>query len=434
MTYIEEWHRQQKALKEADRQKKKGAANNLRNYRSGTQQAAWVQKQKALKDADRQSREVALVCLKSYKGGEHDVKEYERMVAKYRQELIEQSRERALQQHRECHGDTDSAGDMFEENWQEIVEQHIKEFEQMAAEHRLQQFDCIETNPQKELLEAAHTEGGVENGMDKHDPLTVPTPSKFLCSSESRYKAATKVDGREKETLAIEEKEALATAEVETFASEEVETLTTKEMKTLAIEEVKTLATEAVTTLAIDEVERKSPGHSEKSLLHRSKEETKLDDLDPLMPLTPAMEKIMIELDFSFGLIYHNINTPPPTMSACSAAAAKIVPVSLGKTLKHTLHQMTWDSRSNAVVKTVTIDPEFDHDDAIRYVVKGTIPVNVHISVNQDQNGQRLERTLQRSSSTVIIGKRNEEQWRCVRKGEIPSWNNILRQKIGFRV
>src|SRR5210317_1824514 len=89
MSYMDEWQKQQKALRDADREQKQGAAKNLASYRS-KQQGAWQKKQRELKEADRKNREKALESLKKYKGGEHDIKEYQRIIAQYKKQLLEQ--------------------------------------------------------------------------------------------------------------------------------------------------------------------------------------------------------------------------------------------------------------------------------------------------------------------------------------------------------
>lgn len=391
---MEDWQRQQKALKDADRQQKKGAANNLQNYR-GTHQATWARKQKELKEADQRSRDIALASLKSYRGGEHDIKEYERMVAKYRQQLIEQSRER----HQECHLlESESSPGQYEDAWREVVEEHIKEFEQLAAEHALQQFQSLEGSPRRKY------EAVVRNAFPD-----------ATCQEFSKKGESLNSDGFPDEEKALD----LLDQEPSIKASD---------------------LNEALPLNAEEQDEEEKGQESDEAqgrfaLAQSFQSEAKQPDLlgarqDPQDDhlANPAIEqKQLVELDFSFGLIY-GINSPPPSMESCSAAAERIVPVSLGRTLQHTLPNSSWDSTFRAVVKSVKIDPRFDGQGrSNRYVVKGMVPI--HISVGELSSSFHT-RSLDGPRSELIIGRKDEPRWRRVRTADCPSWESILTQKI----
>jgi hypothetical protein len=388
---MEEWQRQQKVLKDADRQQKKGADNMLKNYR-GTQQAAWDRKQKELKAADRHSRDIALSSLKSYRGGEHDIKEYERMVAKYRLQLIQQSRER----HREFHMlETESSTDLYEESWQEIVEQHIKEFEQMAAEHGPQQIQGLKGSPRWPNEEPCHDAFADAHCQDfmKND--------EFINSDG--FPNETKESGQVEEQAFAETYDRKQPAQSLLYETKEEDR--NEEEKEEMMEKNQSLQSET----------------GESDLLVASPE----PQVDYLANIATE-NKRLIELDFSFGLIY-GTDSPPPSIETCSTAAARIVPVSLGKTLKQTLPKAIWDSNFRAVVKSVNIDPTFERQGANRYVVKGTVPI--HISVGDISPSSM--RILDGPRSEIIVGRRDEPNWRRVRKGECPSWSSILTEKMG---
>jgi hypothetical protein len=384
---MEEWQRQQKVLKDADRQQKKGAANMLKNYR-GTQQAAWDRKQKELKAADRRSRDIALASLKSYRGGEHDIKEYERMVAKYRLQLIQQSRER----HREYHMlETESSTDLYDESWQEIVELHIKEFEQMAAEHGPQQIQGLEGSPRWPNEEPCHDAFADAHCQDYEFINSIGSPNEKKESGQVEEKDFAETNGRKQR--------------VQSPLYETKEEDRNEEEKEEIMERNQSLQSET----------------DESDLLVASPE----PQVDYLANIATE-NKRLIELDFSFGLIY-GTHSPPPNSGTCSMAAARIVPDSLGKTLKHTLPKAIWDSNFRAVVKSVNIDPTFERQGANRYVVKGT--VLIHISVGDISPSSM--RTLDGPRSEIIVGRRDEPNWRRVRKGECPSWSSILTEKMG---
>lgn len=93
MSYLIEFQKQQKALKDAERDRKKKASSMLNNYRGGEDDVKEQMRLKALKDADRDNKKKASSNLHSYKGGEHDVKEYERAII---QERVRDKSERRL--------------------------------------------------------------------------------------------------------------------------------------------------------------------------------------------------------------------------------------------------------------------------------------------------------------------------------------------------
>eukprot|EP00980_Cylindrotheca_fusiformis_P029070 scaffold22713_cov139-Cylindrotheca_fusiformis.AAC.7 len=390
---MEEWQRQQRAMKDADRQQKKGAENILKNYR-GTHQAAWDRKQKELKEADRQSRDIAIATLKNYRGGEHDIKEYERMVANYRQQLIEQSRER----HRELQmlDSSDASPGASDEDWKELVEQHIKEFEQLAAEHALEQFQGLEGSPLRRM-EQTKFDGFPDATCQEFKPTNASTHG-FL-DEEKRN------DQSDEELVHVTGRHNIQSEPSLVRSKDD------KELEEEKGEEEKS-----------DESNPTIQAETESSDLLASS----LPQVDLLA--TPSTDnKQLIELDFSFGLIYR-IHSPPPSMDACAAAAERIVPVSLGRTLSQTLPKSVWDSNFQAVVRTVEIDAAFEGNGRTnRYVVKGTVPI--HINMQVVASSSSIDGPVDSPRSELIIGRSDEPRWRRVRTGQYPSWNSILTHK-----
>jgi len=81
MSFLAEWQKQQKALKDAERDNKKNASSLLHNYRGGEHDIKDQQEQKALKDAERDSKNNASSLLHNYRGGEHDIKDQQEQKA-----------------------------------------------------------------------------------------------------------------------------------------------------------------------------------------------------------------------------------------------------------------------------------------------------------------------------------------------------------------
>ena len=94
------------------------------------------------------------------------------------------------------------------------------------------------------------------------------------------------------------------------------------------------------------------------------------------------------------------------------------------------------DSRYTAIVRSVEIDPTFDSPNAIRYIVKGKQPLYVSTksekknTLSEQQQTDTSNEMMERRRSELIIGRRDEKQWRRVREGARPCWDNILKQEV----
>lgn len=86
MSFLSEWHKQQKALKDAERDSKKNASSIMHSYRGGEHALKDIEQTKALKDAERVQKKDASTLLHSYRGCEHDTKGNGRIVTEERKE------------------------------------------------------------------------------------------------------------------------------------------------------------------------------------------------------------------------------------------------------------------------------------------------------------------------------------------------------------
>ena len=86
MSFLGDWHKQQKALKDVERDRKRNASIILRNYRGGEHSIKEVEQQKALKEAERDKKNNASNLLHTYRGGEHDIKDHERVTIEERKQ------------------------------------------------------------------------------------------------------------------------------------------------------------------------------------------------------------------------------------------------------------------------------------------------------------------------------------------------------------
>lgn len=423
MSYMEEWQKQQKAMKDADREQKKGAAENLNSYRS-KQQAAWQKRQQELKEADRKNREKALESLKKYKGGEHDVKEYQRMIAQYRKQLLEESRSLRAQM-AELDG-PDVPNEMTEEAWREDVEQHIAEFERMIRDHGFEGFDELDlssprssvSSPFRGTPDARTSEFSVSgsrpyqehipefpeiDSTTNQEPILKPNPTDLPGDVETTTPTIQPLS----EVIADETEQA-----VDIQQSDEKPPATPSRLGTGTDSDKKELETPDATSRATKTVQS-SPQNSSNSETGQ-------------LQSPPRSVSRLIDLDFSFGIIYPSIS-PAPTIDACSTAAASIVPVSLEKTLQRTLPSASWDSNLQPVLKSVTLDRHFNQPGAIRYVVRGSVPV--HMAINDVPSP--IRRQLEEDGDLLIGSDSEDQRWKRVRNGTSPDWESILSHKMG---
>lgn len=430
MSYMEEWQKQQKALKDEDRQQKKGAATNLNNYRS-KQQGLWQKRQKELKEADRKNRETALASLKKYKGGEHDIKEYQRMVAQYKKQLLEQSKSLHAKL---AELEPDVPTEMTEESWREHVENHIAEFEKMIQDHgfedfkeldlssprhsigsrasgivspdaRSSDFGFLDSTPYQEFIE----EGKTEN----------PSEQKSLVEGFPSVQAADTSD--EMESAKAEAASDTPMADVETGPA------TFEETKDENEDEHKPPATPTRNQPSNDAGKgcQTPDAEARATKTDQSGPENSSKSAVPQLQSPPRSVSRMIDLDFSFGIISPNVS-PAPTIDTCSSVAASIVPVSLEKTIQQTLPTAVWDSTLQPVLKSVKLDRHYHQPGSIRYLVRGSVPVQMAISdMPSPMRRQLLE------EDDLLIESQEHQRWRRVRNGNSPDWASILNHKMG---
>ncbi|CAJ1954647.1 unnamed protein product [Cylindrotheca closterium] len=399
MSYMEEWQKQQKALKEADREQKKGAATILNNYRS-KQQGLWQKRQRELKEADRLNREKALASLKKYKGGEHDIKEYQKMVAQYRKQLLEDSKSLHAKL---AELEPDVPSEMTEESWREHVEQHIAEFEKMIQDHGFEDFKELDLSSPRHSIG-----GGILVSPDARSSDFGISDSKPYQEFIDKVQQTEKGSGQRSNPLMADMESGGTTAqetkdEDKEDANKLPATPTRNEVSSEAKQGYQTPDTTARATKAVQSANSSQPE------VNRS----------------PRSVSRLIELDFSFGIIYPSVS-PAPTIDTCSSAAASIVPVSLEKTLQQTLPTASWDSTLQPSLKSVKLDPHYDQPGSIRYIVRGSVPVQMAINdVTSPMRRQLLE------EDDLLIENQEQQRWRRVRNGNCPDWESILNHKMG---
>lgn len=108
MSFMEEWNRQQKALKDAEKQNRKVAASSWHNFRGRDKQQDFLQSQKAQQQEDKQKKKDVAKDLKSFRGGEIVDQQQEFQLNKSAQKKEELKRTTIPQPTHHFSGETDS--------------------------------------------------------------------------------------------------------------------------------------------------------------------------------------------------------------------------------------------------------------------------------------------------------------------------------------
>ena len=143
----------------------------------------------------------------------------------------------------------------------------------------------------------------------------------------------------------------------------------------------------------------------------------------------------LIEVDFTFGIIYDDSESEPgPT--ECASAAAVIIPHVISEWTNDT--KIVCDSKTPQVIGKIGTDDWYDgdNDGSIRYVVKGSVPVYLFVESSAKEAAEPLQKVLKRrvsfrpisatevesstkeNRSQFIIGTKGQ-QWMRVRDGRL---------------
>jgi hypothetical protein len=386
-----EWQKQQKALKDAERDRKKNASSMLNNYRSGEhdKHIKDQMKQKALKDAERDNKKNASSMLNNYRGGEHDIKE--------------QMKQKAL---KDAERDNKkNASSMLHDFRGGENDKHIQEKMKQKA-----QKDAERDN-KKNASESLHNFRGGED--DKH-------------IQEKMKQKAQKDAERDNKKNASESLHSFRAGEDDKQIKDQMNQKALKD----ADRDNKKIASESLHNYRAGENDVKD---YEQRSIH-----TRTIDGNNLTPISPdaksgvdeshaGQSRKLLSIDFSFGIIYPDDESEPDEKLFASAASS-IVP--------HVISQWTKDSKifcnpkKPEVIGEVATDDWYDSDDSMRYKVKGKVAVQVFAENDADEVSEGLNKVLRRrvsfrpvteadkGTSDSIIGD-GAQKWMRVRDGRL---------------
>jgi len=458
---FEEFQRQQKALKEAERQTKKATADLLAGYRGiGGDEKANEQRKKLaqIRQADRIKKQATANLLAGYRGhGDEKINEQQRKFAEERlaamikkKSLLIQQLQKNSEQHSQ-QGDDDKTNNKTNSQGGGKgvfvggdVHGKVGEIQRRLAEQRLAEEEkakrkLAEKQSRGFTIKRSKDEGGEEEEKDE-EPVV----------QESNKDGEQDQPPKEQETVL--EGDASGRVDQEGDQAQQPKEVLGGDVGGKVDEIQKKLAEQDVV------VEKPKPSNYYKKppTIPKPNENENDDDHRNTIPTTPKknpkteklptitfkkLRRKKIKLDFTFGLI-HDVVTPAPSHEECTAAAAEIVPNGMNgkKTSKGII---SYDPNFPPIVTSIDVDPKFREPDQVRYTVKGKIPLYLIVVVEDDQDydegGKQetpptpmtpsLQGILNRDESfrpnsalkkqqpsEVIVGEAGGSQWKRVRE------------------
>lgn len=373
MSYLIEFQRQQKALRDAERDRKKNASSMLNKYRGGEDDVKEQMRLKALKDADRDNKKNAASMLNQYRGGEHDVKEQMKLKA-----LKDADRDNKKKASSDLH--------KYQSGEHDVKEQM-----------KLKALKDADRDNKKKASSNLHSYRGGEHDVKEYERAVIQEKSRgksehlrssFVASPSAGPKPVVSNVSTDLEKLKID--------------------IENKE-------EAPKVSPKAVS-------KGNALGKYEQSLSNNPTTDTKSTSRDPANARKP------LSIDFSFGIILLD-DEPFPDVEFCEAAASVIIPHAISQWTNET--NIFCNPKTPKITGEIDTDDWYEADDSIRYKVKGTIPVQVFSESSEKEVEEGLKKVLKRRvsfrpydselgpvSAQTIIGD-GDKKWIRVRDGMI---------------
>jgi len=359
--------KQQKALKDAERDRKKNASSLLHSYRGSEHDVKDQKQQKALKDTERESKKNASFFLHNYRGSEHDIKEQTQLKA-----LKEAERENKINASRLLHNYRGGEHDIQDQKQQKFLKDAERESKKNASlllhnykggQHDIKDYERAIIEDQKDSHAREETGQIVKNDSPK-----------------------AKNDTEDSDSNSVN---IISTDSPET--KNEIPIITSNPGKIASSD---SLGSKNVTAGS-------HPGRSKKSLT----------------------------IQFSFGIIYPD-DEPSPTVDKCVLAASAIIPYVISQWANE--RKIFCNPKTPEVFDDIATDDWYDGDDSIRYKVKGDVVVQFFSESSAKEVAEGLQKVLRRhvsfrpvsaletdkSQMQFIIGE-GEHKWIRVREGRL---------------
>lgn len=373
MSYLIEFQRQQKALRDAERDRKKNASSMLNKYRGGEDDVKEQMRLKALKDADRDNKKKASSMLNQYRGNEHDVEEQMKLKA-----LKDADRDNKKKASSDLH--------KYRGNEHDVKEQ--MKLKAMKDAHR---------DNQKKASSNLHSYRGGEHDVKEYERAVIQ--EKARGKSEHRPTSFVVSPGTTPKPVVSNVSAGLDKLKIDIEKKEEAPKASPKPVS-----------------------KGNALGKYEQSLLNSPKTDTKTTSKESANTRKP------LSIDFSFGIILLD-DEPYPDVDFCEAAASVIIPHAVSQWANET--NIFCNPKTPKVVGEIDTDDWYEADDSIRYKIKGTIPVQVFSESSEKEVEEGLKKVLKRRvsfrpydselgpvSAQTIIGD-GDQKWIRVRDGMI---------------
>jgi len=391
MSFLIEFQKQQKALKDAERNRKKNASSMLNNYKGGEHDIKDQKQLKVLKDAERDRKKNASSLLHNYRGGEHDIKD--------------QKEQKALK---------DAQRDS-KKNASELLHNY------KGGEH-----DIKKDQKEQKMLKDAERESKKNASEMLHN-----------------YKGSEHANKEQKQQKILKDAEREskknASEMLHNYKGGEHANRDQTQQKTLkdAERDSKKNASELLHNYKGGEHDVKN---YERDIIEKRKESHARDDTEQHIP--PVETKIdagdspsgkfgksrnSLTIDFAFGIIYPDFE-PEPGLDLCASAASVIIPHAISQWTNET--NILCYAKKPTVIGEIATDDWYDGDESIRYKVKGQVVVQVFAESSVNEVDEGLKKVLRRhvsfrpvsatdeEKSQFTIGE-GEQKWMRVREGRL---------------
>lgn len=421
MSYLIEFQRQQKALRDAERDRKKNASSMLNNYRGSEHDIKEQQKLKALKDAERDNKKNASAMLNNYRGGEHDIKEQKQLKAQ--KDAERENKKKASSMLSQYRG---SKHDIKEQQKLKALKDaergSKKNASAMLHKYRGGEHDIKDQQQQKSIKDAErnskrnaskflHSYKGGEHDVKDYE--------RAIIREKSEHRRSSYVSSPEPSDHASESTEDPVVSAVSTAVDD------------LKIETEKDGPREQLISKGPAETASENNGHRSEKSQAREKYEQSLSN-SPTTDTKSSRKQSgtsrkALSIDFMFGIILPDYE-PDPEVEFCQAAAAAIVPHVISQWTNET--NIFCNPKTPEVIGEIDTDDWYDGEDSIRYKVKGKVPVQVFAESSLKEVEEGLKKVLRRrvsyrplseeeeAASQNVIGD-GDQKWMRVRDGVI---------------
>ncbi len=409
MSYLIEFQRQQKALRDAEKERKKNASSMLNKYRGSEQDIKNDTQLKALKDADRDNKKKASEMLSKYKGGDGDIKMKNDMQLKAIKNADRDQKNNASSMLHKFRGGDDDI--------------KMKNDTQLKA---IKDADRDNKNSASKLL---HGYKGGEHDVKEYERTVIEDRAREKSTHRSSFSVSAKSDqeGSERASESAEI-EAVSKALEDTEIIEAAEDVSISNVSESEVEIAEEVFEEDESNEA-DETQSRGRGSCSGEAF-KNYERSLSNSPGSLSKKTKKLagkSRKALSIEFQFGIILPDDEFPDESL--CKAAASAIIP--------HIIKQWTNETnifcnpKAPEVTGDIVEDDWYDGEDDIRYKVKGKVPVQVFAESSEKEVAEGLGKVLKRRASfrpldddvkvspqETVIGD-GEEKWIRVRDGRL---------------